>query len=99
MADEIRAEYEQLEQVASRFMNQSHTIQQMLQKVKSSMSKLENGGWMGEGSQAFFSEMHGLVLPASQRLQQALDEASRATKEIAQTIHQAEEAASSPFRS
>lgn len=99
MSDEIRADYEQLEQIASRFASQEQAIQQMLQRVRGSMGKLENGGWIGRGSQAFFSEMNGKVLPASNRLQQALGEASRSVKEIVQTVRQAEEEASSAFRS
>jgi len=98
MADEVRADYEQLEQISSRFANQSQEIQQMLQKVRSSMQTLEPD-WIGRGSEAFFSEMEGEVLPATARLQQALDEASRITKDIVQTMQQAEEEACSPFRS
>lgn len=98
MADEIRADYDQLDQVASRFANQSQAIQQMLQKVKSSMDKLE-GNWVGLGSEAFFQEMQSLVLPASQRFQNALQEASQVTRRISQTVKTAEEDASSPFRS
>lgn len=99
MAEEIRADYQQMDQVAKKFAQQSQAVQQTLAKVRSSMSKLQNGGWQGKGSQAFFSEMSGKVLPASQRLQQALAEASQAAKEISQTIRQAEEQASSVFRS
>ncbi|RME69683.1 MAG: WXG100 family type VII secretion target [Chloroflexi bacterium] len=98
MADEIRADYDQLEQVASRFANQAQEVQQMLQQVRSSMSRLRND-WIGRGSDAFFDEMEGEVLPATQRLQQALEEASRVTKDIVQIMQQAEEEASSPFRS
>lgn len=98
MAEEIRADYQQMEQVSKKFAQQSQSIQQMLSKVKSSMSKLQTG-WQGKGSSAFFAEMNGKVLPASQRLQQALDEASRAVKDISNTIKQAEDDAGSPFRS
>lgn len=98
MADEIRADYDQLEQVASKFDNQSHAIQEMLQKIRSAMAKLEHGGWMGEGANAFFSEMHSLVLPAVQRLEKALENGSHATKEIVQHMRQAEDEACSPFR-
>lgn len=98
MAEEIRADYQQMEQVAKKFAQQSHSIQQMLTKVKSSMSKLQTG-WQGKGSSAFFAEMNGKVIPASQRLQQALNEASRAAKDISNTIKQAEDDAGSPFRS
>lgn len=98
MADEIRADYDRLEKVASRFANQSQEIQQMLQKVRGSMEPLESGGWIGRGSDAFFSEMQSEVLPATERLQQAMDEANRVTNQIVQTIRQAEEEAGSPFR-
>lgn len=98
MADEIRANYEQLDNIASRLANQSQAIQTMLQKVKGSMSKLQNGGWIGQGADAFFQEMNGVVLPASQRLQNVLQEASQVTKTIVQTVQQAEEEASAPFR-
>ena len=98
MADEVKADYEQLEQVANKFSNQSEEIQQMLQLVNSNMDKLEPD-WIGRGSEAFFSEMQGEVLPAVMRLQQALEEANQVTKEVVQTMQQAEEEASSPFRS
>jgi WXG100 family type VII secretion target len=98
MSDEIRADYEQLEQIATRFARQEQAIQQMLQKVRASMSKLENGGWIGRGSQAFFAEMNGKVLPATQRLQQAMGEASRGVRDIAKTVQQAEDEASAVFK-
>ena len=98
MSDQIQADYQQLEQVANKFAQQAQSSAQMIQSVKGSMSKLENGGWIGRGSQAFFSEMNGKVMPAAQRLQNALTEASRATKEISNTVKQAEEDACSPFR-
>lgn len=96
--DEIRADYDRLEQLANQFANQAQAIQEMLQNVRGAMDPLEGGGWIGRGSDAFFSEMQGEVLPASQRLQQALDEANRITKQVIQTVKQAEEEASSPFR-
>lgn len=97
MADEIRADYDQLEQVASQFANQSQVIQEMLQRVRSGMEQLEDGGWIGRGADAFFSEMQSIVLPAVQRLESALNDASGATKQIAQTMHQAEEEGRSLF--
>ena len=98
MSDEIRADYDNLGNVASRFANQSQVIQQLLQKVNGSMDKLENGGWKGRGSDAFFQEMHSEVLPASQRLQEVLGHASQVTQTIIQTVQRAEQEASSPFR-
>lgn len=97
MADEIKADYDQLDQIANKFANQAQEIQQMMQQVRGGMDKLHSD-WIGRGSNAFFSEMRDKVLPATLRLQQALEEASRVTKEISQTMQQADEEASSPFR-
>ncbi len=98
MADEIRADYDQLQDIASRFANQAQVIQEMLQNVRNRMQPLEDGGWIGRGSDAFFSEMNDEVLPATERLQKALEEAARVTNQIMQTVRQAEEEASGLFK-
>jgi WXG100 family type VII secretion target len=98
MSDEIRADYDQLEQVAHRFASQSQSVQDTLQRVRGSMETLR-GGWMGRGSDAFFSEMESEVLPATQRLQEALDTANQVTRMIVQIMQQADEEASQPFTS
>jgi WXG100 family type VII secretion target len=98
-SDEIKADYQQLEQVASRFTSQAQTIEQMIQQVRSSMDPLENGGWLGRAAESFFNEMNGAVLPACQRLLDALHEASQVTKEISNTMSRAEDEACAPFRS
>jgi WXG100 family type VII secretion target len=98
-SDEIKADYQQLEQVASRFASQAQVIEQMIQEVRSSMDPLESGGWIGRAADSFFSEMNGEVLPACQRLLNALHEASQATKDISATMSRAEDEACAPFRS
>lgn len=98
MSDQIQADYEQLEQVAAKFAQYAQVVAEMTQNVKSSMDPLENGGWIGLGAESFFSEMNSVVLPATQRLQNALSEASRAVQDISQTVQQADEEASAPFR-
>jgi WXG100 family type VII secretion target len=98
MVDEIRADYEQLEQVANRFVNQSQAIEGMLRSVRSRFEKLEQGDWIGLGADAFFAEMRGEVLPAVTRLIEALAEGSQVTKEIGQHMQQAEDQGSAVFR-
>ena len=99
MFDQVEANYDQLDQVSSQFANQADAVQQMLQQVRASLSQLENGGWIGDAADAFFAEMNQVVLPATWRLQNALEEGSQATKDISQTFQQAEEEASNPFKS
>jgi WXG100 family type VII secretion target len=98
MSNEIRGVYGDLEQVASRFASAQSDVVNTLQRVRGSMEPLENGSWIGRGSDAFVREMRGEVLPAVQRLQQSLGEASRITNTIVQTLRQADDEASSPFR-
>ena len=99
MVDEIRADYDQLGQVASRFTSQSQAIEGMLRAVRGRLEKLENGGWIGLGANAFFAEMRGEVLPAVTRLIEALAEGAQVTNEIGRHIHEAEDQASALFRS
>ena len=91
MAQEIKVEYDGLEQVVSRFANQSQAVRQTIQMVMSHLDRLENGGWIGLGAESFFDEMHGQILPSTQRLQDALDEAGRVTRQVAGMYRQAEE--------
>lgn len=97
MADEIRVDYARLQQVATQFARQATAINQMQQQVKRRMGQLQ-GAWVGQGSAAFFAEMNDKVLPATDRLQRALRDASKTTQQIAQLMAQAEEDAAAPFR-
>lgn len=98
MSDEVRASYDELEQVAQRFSKAQSEIQQMLQSVRGAMDPLEGGSWKGRGVEAFMREMRGKVLPSVTRLQNALGEAASTTKNISQTMQQADEDAASPFK-
>jgi WXG100 family type VII secretion target len=97
MADEIRADYQQLQQVATKFSKQAASINQMRSQVKRSMNALQ-GTWMGKGSESFFSEMQDKVTPGMERLYRALQEAGKITKQMAQIMQQAENDAAAPFK-
>lgn len=96
--DQVQADYDRLEELVQKFANQGQEIEQMIRQVQNSMGKLQNGGWIGRGSDSFFNEMEGEVMPATQRLQQALEEASQTTRNISQSIQQAEDEAGGLFR-
>lgn len=98
MHDTIQADYEALENVGNRFGQQEQTVAQLLQRVLSVMEKLQGGGWIGRGSQAFFAEMENEVGPGVRRLGAALSQASRTTHQIAQLLQEADEQAGAPFQ-
>jgi len=97
-ADEFKADYQQLEEVAAKFNSAAQAVQEVQQKVRVSYGKLANKGWIGMGATAFFDEMETKVLPSQERLQDALEKAGQATHKIAAAVKQADEDASSPFR-
>ena len=98
MAEEIRVEFEKLDEIAGCFDRQSDAVAQMHQRLLAAMNKLEDGGWIGRGSEAFFAEMEGEILPAVRRLIDALKLAHQVTNQISETLQNADEEASSRFR-
>lgn len=97
--DVIQAKYDLLDQLAARFGQQAEAAAQTRQRVQQSMQPLQQGGWQGRGSAAFFAEMSGELLPAVQRLTAALGQARTATMQARDIMRAAEEEASRPFRS
>ncbi|RRR68750.1 MAG: WXG100 family type VII secretion target [Candidatus Viridilinea halotolerans] len=96
--DEVKVEYDELDQIANRFLQQSEAVASMIQQITGRMDPLLQDGWKGLGAQAFFDEMQSEILPACNRLTEVLNVASQTTKSIIQTFQQAEEEASAPFQ-
>lgn len=97
-SDLFQSDYEQLETLAGQFGQQAEAQESMLARVKSAADNLADGGWIGEGSEAFQQEMEGVMIPACSRLINALKESQRVTRDIVRIIQQAEDEASAPFR-
>lgn len=96
-APTIRGDYDGLKTIAGTLRSQGDAIKAMNQRIKSAMETLKGGDWIGEGARKYYAEMDGQVMPALQRLANALSEAGRVTQEIASTIKQAEEGAAGCF--
>lgn len=94
----VRGNYDELRTISSTFRSNADSINGTNQKLKSAMGTLQSGDWVGKGATAFYQEMNGQVMPAMQRLRNALSEAARVTQEMAQVIKQAESDASACFR-
>lgn len=98
MAEQIQVSYDELEQVAQQFGSQSENAQQIVQQITSAVDELRNGGWQSAQANNFYSEFDGEVLPALNRLVQALSEAQSATNQISTELANAEDEAASLFR-
>jgi WXG100 family type VII secretion target len=97
-APRVRADYDQLAQVAHQFASQAEGAGRMLQGVRQAMQTLEGGEWIGRGATSFYQEMNSQVLPTLNRLYRALQEAQRVTQQIRTIVKGAEDEAASYLR-
>jgi WXG100 family type VII secretion target len=97
-AQQVRADYDQLKDISSMFNNEAQACQNTNRSLKSLIEQLKGGDWIGRGADQFYKEMESEVMPAMGKLQKAMDEAGRITREIAQVMRQAEEETSGWFK-
>ena len=72
-ASTVRADYDQLTQIARRFGTEADSIGRMNQGLKREVDVLRGGDWIGTGAKAFYAEMDGQVMPSLGRLAARLD--------------------------
>jgi WXG100 family type VII secretion target len=90
MPGRIRAHYNDLQQASQAFNNEAHTIGSMYNQLKGRTEDLHGKGWQGLGSDAYFREMEGTVLPAIKRLEAALNSMGSTIKQVHDIFHNAE---------
>lgn len=93
----IRIDYDQMQQMTQMFSAQGSAIAGINRKIKAAQSTLEGGDWIGKGAKAFFQEMNSDVNPSMKRLEKAMEEAARITKQIHKIMHQTEDECSKIF--
>ncbi len=89
-ADITQVDYEALEEINGRFRYQAEDIFVLLRRLRQKMYDLQNSGWIGRGSQAFYAEMEYDVLPAVQKLAESLDEAGMTVEKLMDLFELAE---------
>jgi len=90
----VRADYDELAQIAKLFSQQSSNIAKVNRRIKSVQESLQGGDWIGKGATAFFREMESEVNPSMKRLGQAMAEASSTTSQISKAMKEAEDQSS-----
>ncbi|HSB90802.1 MAG TPA: WXG100 family type VII secretion target [Anaerolineales bacterium] len=93
----FRLDYDLIKKIMGSFKGQEATTQQTIQKLSKVIEQLRGGDWYGEGATAFFNEMDSEVMPAMKRLQNAMGEADRVSKEIERLQKETENTVSSFF--
>jgi WXG100 family type VII secretion target len=98
MAEKTEINYEQMQAIVKKFLGEQEEIERLLKDTKGRVDTLHNGGWIGRGSDQFYQEMESLLLPAVQRLANALAMAGQHANEIMDIYRQAEEEAEGSFK-
>lgn len=97
MPDRVRADYDELSNIAARFASQSEAVTEIEHRLLDQISALQGGGWLGQGANAFYEELEGLVLPAVRKLCESLEETGTIIGEVARTLQDAEGEAAALF--
>jgi WXG100 family type VII secretion target len=97
-ADIVQADNQALESVANQFGQRAEAAAEMQHSLLHAVDQLRDGGWIGASADAFFAEMDELVLPAVQRLVDALEQAGQTTQQISELMSNADDEASAGFR-
>ena len=92
MADQVRADYDSLRDVASKFQQEADRINSALQSLRSKADSLQ-GNWVGQGANQFQQEMQNSVYPAFGRMTKAMSAASDITNKIAGIFQKGEQEA------
>lgn len=98
MAEKSEVNYEQMANISKKFKSEADGINQLLNQTRSRVEGLHGNGWVGRGSDQFFQEMEQLVLPAMNRLVEALHLAGAAADNMIKIYRNAEDQGQSVFK-
>jgi WXG100 family type VII secretion target len=93
----IKLDFDAFMGIKSSFQAQETATQQTIGKLNKVVEQLRGGDWFGEGATAFFNEMDSMIVPAMKRLQKAMGEGDRVSKEIEKIQHETETSITSLF--
>jgi WXG100 family type VII secretion target len=97
MARIRKLQYDELSGIVQKFRGEQQEIEALLKQTKGKVESLHNNQWVGEGSDKYFNEMEGQLLPAVSRLVGALGHAADVAQKIADTIRRHDEETKSFF--
>jgi WXG100 family type VII secretion target len=91
MADTTQLDYDQMANIIKMFQSEQQELLNLLKQTDSKVEGLHGSEWIGKGADEFFNEMKGDVLPAVQRLTDALGAAGEAAQKIVEAFRSADE--------
>ncbi|MHB8133108.1 MAG: WXG100 family type VII secretion target [Anaerolineaceae bacterium] len=98
MAEKTIVNYEQLQAIVKKFNNEGEEIAKILGKLRERVHHMQSE-WIGAGSDSFFDEMEMEILPAVQRLSEALLFSGKTLIDITKIFNNSEEESKNIFKS
>jgi WXG100 family type VII secretion target len=80
-----------MQNIIKMFQSEQQEILNLLKQTDSKVEGLHGSEWIGKGADEFFNEMKTEVLPAVQRLAEALGAAGEAAQKIVEIFNSADE--------
>jgi WXG100 family type VII secretion target len=97
MTNLITVEYETIEGFARQFADEAARFERSLQQIRQQHEVLYRQAWVGDNANTFYKTMQTDILPALQRLTQALYEADHVTRAMAVVYQEAEQQGKAAF--
>jgi len=97
MANTIQVNYDDMNNIIKGMKSEQAEMGNLYKQTKSKVESLHNNQWIGQGADKFFNEMEQSLLPAVQKLSEALGAASDAAQRVMSTIQSADEGTKSFF--
>ncbi|MFZ6026289.1 MAG: WXG100 family type VII secretion target, partial [Chloroflexota bacterium] len=89
MAEQTSLNYSELKKIAKNFDDESEVLAELLSRTRQMVHDLQDD-WMGDAGERFFDEMESEILPAMERLTQALSFTAGTVRKIVKTFDDAE---------
>jgi len=94
----VLVNYEMMKKFQNSFKGQEAATQQSIKNISKVVEQLRGGDWIGEGANKFFSDMDSTFIPAMKRLQNAMTEGDKVSKEIEKNQRDTESLITSLFK-
>jgi WXG100 family type VII secretion target len=96
--DQIRFQYDDIEQIARKFRHLNDSAEDVLRRVLYCLDQMENGVWIGRGADEFRDELEDIVIPAVRRLAAVLGDTAWTLDKSSDIMREAEELGAAQFR-
>jgi len=98
MSRTMQLNYDELQRIAQSLQSESEVVSRLHAGTREKMYGMRGSGWVGDAANAFFKEMEGNLLPATQKTARALDTSGQVLNQIMRIIQDADQETATYFK-